>query len=96
MVKFRFFQEFPVTTQIADTVTVCRISALQFDKAVLPENSLWENMQVEEVKFLTTLIRGFEENPHISLLEMCKRLRHTYEGKAEEATKTKVREDELR
>ena len=50
-------------------------------------------MQVEEVKFLNTLIRGLE-NPNISLVEMCKRLLHTYEGKAEEATK--VREDELR
>lgn len=96
MLKFRFFQEFPVTTQIADTATVCRISALRFDKAILSENSLWENMQGEEVKFLNTLIRGLEENPNISLLEMCKTLRHTYEGKAEEATKTKVREDELR
>lgn len=97
MLKFRFFQEFPVTTQIADTATVCRISALQFDKAILSENSLWENMEGEEVKFLNTLIRGFEEikNPNM-LLEMCKTLRHTYEGKAEEATKTKVREDELR
>ena len=53
-------------------------------------------MQVEEVEFLTTLIRGLEENSNISLLEMCKRLRHRYEGKAEEATKTKVYEDDLR
>ena len=53
-------------------------------------------MQVEEVEFLNTLIRGLEENPNISLLEMCKRLRRTYEGKAEEATQTKVYEDELR
>lgn len=94
MLKFRFFQEFPVTTQIADTATVCRISALQFDKAILSENSLWENMQGEKVKFLDNLIRGLE-NPNM-LLEMCKTLRDTYEGKAEEATKTKVREDELR
>lgn len=94
MLKFRFFQEFLVTTQIADTATVCRISALQFDKAILSENSLWENMQGEKVKFLDNLIRGLE-NPNM-LLEMCKTLRDTYEGKAEEATKTKVREDELR
>lgn len=93
--KFRFFQEFPVTTQIADTATVCRISALQFDKAIMSENSLWENMQGEKVKLLNTLIRGHEENPNM-LLEMCKTLLDTYEGKAEEATKTKVREDELR
>ena len=86
-VKIRFFQEFPVTTQIADTctATVCRISALQFDKAILSENSLWENMQ-----------GGFDENQSISLPEMGNTLLHTHEGKAEEATKTKVREDKLR
>lgn len=52
-------------------------------------------MQSEKVKLLNTLIRGLEENPNM-LLEMCETLRDTYEGKAEEATKTKVREDELR